>query len=368
MRIFNALERFFKGCISFFWRLFIYIHELKNIWSKRKLFKGFQPTSEQADEARNYWKSLTGKPWPLWWHRLYASYTGKWDPCYIPEILFSVWLEPHSAKRCDMESLADKNNLAMFVRGGGLRMPKEYVRCSAGLTSRNGILLSAEEAYAELADLGPCVIKRTRDSDSGRDVVVADIQNSIDVSTGKTIEEIIKFMGRDWVCQETVSQHESIASIYPGCVNTMRIVTYMTEAGVGAAPVVLRIGQGGSKVDNAHAGGMFVYVDENGRLAKEAFTEYQKRFTQHPDTGVVFENHKIVGVSEAVEAAKRNHLAVGEFGFISWDVCIDAEGRPTLLEVNLLSQAVWISQMASGRSMFGDDTLAVVKAYQHRVA
>ena len=118
MNIFNALDRFFSSCTQFFWQLFIYIHELKNIWSKRKLVKNFQPTKEQADEARSYWKSLTGKNWPLWWHRLYASYTGKWDSSYVPEILFSVWLEPHSARRSDMNTLDDKNHLAMFVRGG----------------------------------------------------------------------------------------------------------------------------------------------------------------------------------------------------------------------------------------------------------
>lgn len=82
----------------------------------------------------------------------------------------------------------------------------------------------------------------------------------------------------------------------------------------------------------------------------------------------MFKGYRIVGVSKAIEAVKRCHLSVGEFGFISWDVCIDREGRPTLLEVNLDSQTVWFPQMASGRSMFGDDTPAVVKAFRHRVA
>ncbi len=367
MRIYVRIERLFEFLTVFFWKAFIWIHELKNIWSKRALVKSFKPTAEQAEEARSYWKGLTGKRWPLWWHRLYASYTGKWDPRYIPEMLFAVNLEPNSSRRCDRDALADKNNLVLFTKGGGLRLPEIYASCSCGLINRRGELLDISDTVEELGNIGPCVIKRTRDSDSGRDVAVVDFKDGIDVESGKTLESIIESMDGEWVCQERVHQHESIDAIYPRSVNTLRVVTYRTEQGVGSCPVTLRLGKGGAKIDNAHAGGMFVYVDDDGYLGDEAFTEYQKRFKRHPDTGTLFKGHRISGVPEAVKAAKRCHLAVGAFGFISWDICIDEEGAPTLLEVNLGSQTVWFPQMASGKSMFGDDTPAVVKAFRRRV-
>lgn len=84
MSIYVRIERLFETLTVFFWKLFIWIHELKNIWSKRALVMSFKPTAKQAEDARRYWKKLTGRRWPLWWHRLYASYTGKWDPKYIP--------------------------------------------------------------------------------------------------------------------------------------------------------------------------------------------------------------------------------------------------------------------------------------------
>ena len=138
MNIFRKFERFFEACIIFFWRLFIFIHEIKNIWSKRALVKSYNPTAEEAEEARAYWKKLTGKLWPLWWHRLYASYTGKWDSRYIPEILFAVLLEPNASRLCLRKALDDKNYLSLFTRGGGFRLPVEYARCSNGLISRGG--------------------------------------------------------------------------------------------------------------------------------------------------------------------------------------------------------------------------------------
>lgn len=41
-------------------------------------------------------------------------------------------------------------------------------------------------------------------------------------------------------------------------------------------PLALRIGQGGSYLDNAHAGGMFIGVNDLGELNEEAFTSLGK--------------------------------------------------------------------------------------------
>lgn len=367
MRVYKAIERALEALIIFFWRTFILIHEIKNIWAKRALVRSFCPTEDQKRDAEAYWRGVLGHGIPLWWHRLYASYTGKWDPRYIPEILFSVRLEPNSSNRADSEALDDKRRIGVFA-GDGLRAPEEYAICCEGVVTRHGKGVRASELHGSLADAGPCVIKRARDTSSGRDVSFADFEGGRDRVTGLDVGSVVSKMGGDWVCQEAVVQHPSIAAIHPESVNTMRIVTYLTDRGVGACPVVLRVGRGASRVDNAHAGGMFVHVREDGTLSEEAFTEYQGRYREHPDTGLVFAGHRIEGVRGAVEACRRRHLAVGGFGFVSWDVCIDTQGAPVLIEVNLISQAVWLCQMASGEAAFGDDTAEVVRRYLRRRA
>lgn len=218
----------------------------------------------------------------------------------------------------------------------------------------------------EFANVGSCVIKRTCETSSGRDVFVADLAEGVDRNSGMRLEDIVVRLGTDWVCQERVIQHKSLAAIYPNAACTMRIVTYLTETGVGVCPVALRIGRNGALVDNAHAGGMFVHVKPDGTLDFEAYTEYQERFRKHPDTGVSFDGYRIAGVERAVEACYRRHLALGKLGFVSWDVCVDAEGCPVLIEVNLVSQSIWFPQMASGKAMFGDDTPAVVRRYKRK--
>ena len=92
------------------------------------------------------------------------------------------------------------------------------------------------DAIALLENAGPCVVKRTRDNNSGRGMAVVDFKDGVDVDTGKTVEGVIASMGGDLVCQERVRQHESIYAVYPGCVNTLRIVTYMTDKASGRCP------------------------------------------------------------------------------------------------------------------------------------
>lgn len=137
MSIYRAIERALEGAATFFWRLFILIHELKNIWSKRALVRSFNPTAEQKREAKEYWKSVLGYAVPLWWHRLYASYTGRFDPRYIPEILFATCLEPNAFNYVDSRALDDKAYLRLFT-GDGLRAPVEYAFCHAGVIFTSG--------------------------------------------------------------------------------------------------------------------------------------------------------------------------------------------------------------------------------------
>lgn len=59
MSIYVRIDRLFEALSVFFWKTFIWIHEVKNIWSKRALVKSFKPTAEQAEDAHRYWKELT---------------------------------------------------------------------------------------------------------------------------------------------------------------------------------------------------------------------------------------------------------------------------------------------------------------------
>lgn len=75
----------------------------------------------------------------------------------------------------------------------------------------------------------------------------------------------------DTVVQEIVKQNASLSILNPNSLNTMRLVTFITQDGeVRLLSAVLRMGVGENKLDNAHSGGIFVGIDEKGCLKKTA--------------------------------------------------------------------------------------------------
>lgn len=126
-------------------------------------------------------------------------------------------------------------------------------------------------------------------------------------------------------------------------------------------PVILRIGQGGHFLDNAHAGGMFIAVNNDGSLNRFAITEFNDHFEKHPDTGLVFATHKIEHFNKVLLAAKKIHEAVPQIGIVNWDFTIDKLGDPVLIEANCNGGSVWLIQMAHGVGAFGENTEEVLQ-------
>lgn len=204
-------------------------------------------------------------------------------------------------------------------------------------------------------------IKVSTDTSSGRGVRMLNMNAGIDQIQSEDLEEVFKKMGQDFIVQEKIIPHPAFAKLYPHAINTLRVVTYLTQNEIKTAPIAMRIGQGGGVIDNAHAGGMFVGVTDDGRLCKEAFTEYQKRYTIHPDTGVAFEGYQIPCVPDIRDAAMKLHERVPMLQFVSWDFTVDADSNIVLIEANLHSQSVWFPQIANGKAMFGNDTAEMLR-------
>ena len=141
--------------------------------------------------------------------------------------------------------------------------------------------------------------------------------------------------------------------LYSEAVNTFRVITYLWDGEVFHVPLALRIGQGGSYLDNAHAGGMFIGVNDLGELNDEAFTEFGKRYKEHPDTHTVFKGYKLNFVPELIKTAKKLHLNAPQLGIISWDLTVDQNGVFVLIEANTRGQSIWFPQMANGLGMYG---------------
>ena len=120
-------------------------------------------------------------------------------------------------------------------------------------------------------------------------------------------------------------------------------------------------GGGNSHVDNAHAGGIFIGIKSDGTLCKEAYTEYGKKFEEHPYTKIKFNGYKINGFEKIKDVAISLHKKTPQLGTISWDITLNEKGIPVLVEANTYGSGIWIIQIPHGKGFFEDNTGEIIK-------
>lgn len=329
----------------------------QNILSKVHL------TEDQIEKVNELYINNYGEKIPLDWHKYFTAYTGNFDENFFPELLYIPEFEYflNLNKGYDV-AISDKNLLPLVAESIGIKTPKVLFSCAYGLyRDANCNLVSKDKILSYFSKYDKIFIKPSVDANSGIGCMLVDIKNGVDTISGNKVETILENIGKNFVAQEIIKCHKSIRSIYPNSVNTFRVITYRWNGNIEAMPVIMRIGRGNACIDNAHAGGIFIAVDNDGTLHRTAFTEFCDKFNEHPDTKVKFEGHKIFGVEKVIESAKRMHQALPQLGSYNWDFTIDEEGEPVLIEANVNGGSIWLIEMAHGKGAFGENTKDVLK-------
>ena len=320
-------------------------------------------TDKQKKEIDALYLKNYGSKIPHTWHRHYTAFTGKFDVNYFPELLYVPEFERFMNYNQEYTKvLSDKNLLPYLAQAAQVHTPKILLSCVEGLyRDEYNSVINQKTFEKRLGDLGEAFAKPSVDSSSGKGCFVLNMKKDIDTLSGKTTAQLLAELGPNFVIQERLVCHESISKIYPHSVNTFRIITYRWKDEICHMPIILRIGSGGKNVDNAHAGGMFIAVDDNGTLHKTAFTEFNKQYTQHPDTHVKFEGYAIPNMDKLLKAARRMHILLPQLGCCNWDFTLNKEGIPTLIEINLTAGGIWLAQMTHGKGVFGAKTAEVLR-------
>lgn len=329
------------------------------------IYSSVELTEEQKAAIDKLYLENYGEKVPHIWHRHFMAFTGKFDAKYIPETLYIPEFERFmNVDLMYRMPLTDKNMIPLIAASveNGVKMPRVLLTCTRGMY-RNGNFraVSKEKAIELLSDLGRAFAKPSVNSSSGRNCNIIEMEKGIDLRSGKTAEEVLHSLGKDFVIQDLIKCHKSITDIYSGSVNTFRVITYRWRDKIEHMPLIMRIGQGGSFVDNAHAGGMFIAVDDDGSMHDKAVTEFAKSYFNHPDTNLLFKGHKIENVQGVIECAKKMHEAVPHLGSVNWDFTVDEAGEPVLVEANTLGGSIWLVEMTHGCGVFGDKTEEVLR-------
>jgi hypothetical protein len=131
--------------------------------------------------------------------------------------------------------------------------------------------------------------------------------------------------------------------LFPDSANTLRLLTLWTpgEAAPFVARAVQRIGTADTvPTDNWSGGGISAPVElATGRLGEGRMhplkgKRAEQRFSEHPDTGAVIAGAELPGWQQVIDVVLRAAASVPFNRMAGWDVLVDAEGVPVILEAN----------------------------------
>ena len=197
------------------------------------------------------------------------------------------------------------------------------------------------------------VIKRATESEGGHGVYFCPGHDR-----EKALEIFSEIQG-DIVIQKVFTQHPQLAALNPTSVNTIRIVTLLSNNTVQVRSILLRMGMNSSRVDNLCSGGITCGITESGQLKKYAYRADGERFTVHPNTGITFEGYPIPSWRKAMDLVVSVAPRLPQFRLVSWDVGIDEQGETVFIEGNLKYGQLDLHQLNNG-PLFGSDTISIL--------
>lgn len=331
------------------------ISNITELYRVRKYCKT-KPTKKFKKMVNEFWKRYKMgilPPPPIWaWY--YASQNGIEDPRYIPNTMYYTTIDQHFNNRKLGWGFNDKNYYSRIFHG--IKQPQTLVRNVNGiLLDKDYNLITTNEAVDVIKEEKEVVCKPTLETGSGRDVCFW--------KTNDNYGDIVNFINSDtknYIIQGVIKQHAELSKIHEESINTLRIVSILMKDGVYILSSNLRMGTGSSRVDNVSGGGISCGINPDGSLKDYATDCYTgAKFYRHPQ-GTVFKGLKIPSYSKVLDLVKSAHPIIPHFRLVSWDIAVDVNGDPLLIEANMRKGMINLNQFNNG-PLFGDLTDRVLE-------
>lgn len=310
------------------------------------------------------------------YYRLFSRYIGN-DARIVPEDICHDVIENVLNPMRYAKFYADKNVFDLLMPDGYLA--KTLLRKMNGAYYDDGyrrLCVDEKALQAVLAGSGTdkIIIKPSVGGSSGMSVRCFVKEHGIWNEYGGGDELTLQYLednyGRDFIVQEFLCQHEAINHFCKTSVNTLRLTLYRSvkndECVVPSA--IMRIGNDGSVVDNAHAGGGYVGIDvDSGELKHEVLDQYGRRRQRF--NGVDFAEQQRIPYElwvKVVQFAKSVGERVPHHRLLALDLMIDVTGCPRLVEFNVESYSMWLFQFTVGPA-FGKYTDEIIDYCKSRL-
>ena len=141
-----------------------------------------------------------------------------------------------------------------------------------------------------------------------------------------------------FVVEDLIKQSPVMASLHPASVNTVRIPTILAGGSVHIFYPCLKMGRGGSVVDNAGAGGILCAIDNEGVACTDGVDKCGNVYPEHPDTHIALKGFRLPDWDGAVSMCKEAALSYPANRYISFDLAHTEERGWVMVEANARGQ------------------------------
>lgn len=323
----------------------------KRIKASMKLCPMKPLTKGQEADIKAYFKKYLKRDVPTYWHQYLYSRNDVFSVKYIPA---SVYRTSIVFRLNDYQySLAYVDKGFYDTIFADVNRPRTFIKNVNGFYYDDKHSITKEEAVEICRNLKDAVIKPTALSSWGVGVNLFHTDNGFVPEMNMSVNDLFSRYKKSFIIQSKLEQHPGLARLNPTSVNTIRVMSYRRDNEVVILYAVIRIGRKGKVVDNESAGGIKADINlQTGRIKGPAFGSATEPRMPQTDSGVDVDNYLIPSFPEVLDFVKDLHLRLPYFRLVGWDISVDTEGKPVMIEWNRSAE---LSQVAHGPA-FGDYT------------
>jgi hypothetical protein len=301
-------------------------------------------TKGQQADIKAYFKKHFGREVPTYWHQYLYSRNGIYSEKYIPASIYSSSI---------IYSLNNYQFSLAYVDKGfydtvfpDVNRPLTFVKNVNGYYYDDKKPISEKEAIKKCSNIQEAVIKPCLLGSWGQGVKMIHAENGFIPDMNLSVSDLFSHYKSNFIIQSKLVQHPELAKLNPTSVNTIRVMSYRRENEVVILYATIRIGRKGEVVDNETAGGIKADIDlRTGRIKGPAFGSPTEENMCMTDSGVEVDGFLIPSFPQILDFVKDMHFRLPYFRLIGWDISVDVEGKPVMIEWNRSAE---LSQVAHG--------------------
>lgn len=313
-------------------------------------------TKEERKIIKSIWGNWGGNLEAFGFYKMFCE---SFNPNLVPddyydfaEHVFNLrWSAYFLQHKCNLKYFLPKQNRAEVI----------LQKIDGHIVMEDNTEISKQEAISLLKQQSVFVAKIARGTGGGKGVKrieLDEIQNK-----DMFLEDLLSPIDMEF--EKVVQQNDFLAQFNPDSVNTIRIVTLNINRKCTVLSAFLRMGSRGSFVDNFSSGfGILVGINNEGYLNEFGVDKNLNKVFEAP-TGLQFKGICIPNYNLIKDQIEGFSKKIPFANLIGWDITLDKQSNPIVIEVNLDSAHLALHQIFNG-PIFGDRQSEVMDYIKER--